>query len=266
MDRDTVRIVLLILGFIVIAAVYIWGRYKSRLMDFINRRGDFDELDYGDYPPAEEEYESTFEGLSFSARESEAEITPQRNSPQEVPSFSAQADKPHSRGEGVESSRHDAPDHDEPDEAVVHDSADEPRSHSPLGSPFLIQLSVVAGDDAWFNGEALRDALVDRGLIYGDMGIYHRYDRDFREVLFSVASLVEPGTFPVENMEAFECPGVVLFFQPQRVDDPLAVFEDLLETCHGLAQQLGGEEWDERHEVLSLKKIEQMRERLESAY
>jgi cell division protein ZipA len=247
MDRDTVRIVLLMLGSIVIVSVYIWGRYKNRLMDFINRRGDFDELDYGDYAPVEEEHESVFDGLSFSARESEAAIISRHSTQPETPSFSA---------------------HERLDDAATRDAADEPpRSHAPLGSPFLIQLSVVAGDEAYFNGEALRDALVDLGLIYGDMGIYHRYDRDFREVLFSVASLVEPGTFPpAENMETFECPGVVLFFQPPRVDDPLAVLDDLLETCHQLAQQLDGEEWDERREVLTLKKIEQMRERLESAH
>ena len=266
MDRDTVRIVLLILGFIVIASVYIWGRYKSRLMDFINRRGDFDELDYGDYAPVEEEHESVFEGLNFSARESEAAIVSRHTIQPETPSFSAHEFREPSAGESVVSSRQRAGHDDPDDDAVARDAADEPRSHAPLGSPFLIQLSVVAGDDAYFNGVALRDTLVDLGLIYGDMGIYHRYDRDFREVLFSVASLVEPGTFPVESMEAFACPGVVLFFQPPRVDDPLAVFENLLETCHGLAQQLGGEEWDERREVLTLKKIEQMRERLESAY
>ncbi|QFY43999.1 cell division protein ZipA [Candidatus Methylospira mobilis] len=265
MDRDTVRIVLLILGFIVIVSVYVWGRYKSRLMDFINRRGDYDELDYGDDAPIEEERESVNDGLNFSSRESEAMIASRRTGPLNTPSFSAHQEDP-LIDESIAYGRPQSL-HERQEEAFAREAVDEPsRSHAPLGSPFLIQLSVVAGDDAYFNGEALRDALVDQGLIYGDMGIYHRYDREYREVLFSVASLVEPGTFPVEHMETFECPGVVLFFQPPRVKDPLAIFEDLLDTCHRLAQQLGGEEWDERREVLTLKKIEQMRERLESAY
>jgi len=272
MDRDTVRVVLLIVGFIVIVSVYVWGRYKSRLMDFINRRGDYDELDYGYDAPIEEERESGDDGLNFSSRESEAMIASRRTGPLNTPSFSAHQEDPLidesiAYGRQPQPQPQPEPPQERPEEAVARDTDDEPsRSHGPLGSPFLIQLSVVAGEDAYFSGEALRDALLDQQLIYGDMGIYHRYDREFREVLFSVASLVEPGTFPVDHMETFECPGVVLFFQPQRVKAPLAIFEDLLDTCHRLARQLGGEEWDERREVLTLKKIEQMRERLESAY
>lgn len=222
-------------------------------MDFINRRGDYDELDYGDGdPPAEEEHESVFEGLSFSARESEAVILPQRSI--------------HTDDGRNPSASQAQPLPDERHESAKRDTAEEsPRSHATLSAPFLIQLSVVAADD-YFNGGDLRDALVDLGLIHGDMGIYHRYDRDYREILFSVASLMEPGTFPIENMEAFECPGIVLFFQPPQVEDPLTVFDDLVQTCHVLAQRLDGEEWDERHEILTLEKIEQMRERIEAAY
>jgi cell division protein ZipA len=97
------------------------------------------------------------------------------------------------------------------------------------------------------------------------MGIYHRYDREYREPLFSVASLAEPGTFPIDNMESFECPGVVLFFQPTQVKDPLDVFDDLVSTCHELAVKLDGVEWDETHQPLTVDRIALMRQRLEAA-
>ena len=134
-----------------------------------------------------------------------------------------------------------------------------------MGAPFLIQISVVA-KGGFFNGLQLRDSLDDLRLIYGDMGIYHRYDREYRVPLFSVASLVEPGTFPIKDMENFECPGVVLFFQPPQVDEPLEVFDDLVATCHELALNLGGVEWDEKRQPLTREKINQMRGRLREAY
>jgi len=84
--------------------------------------------------------------------------------------------------------------------------------------------------------------------------------------LFSIASLVEPGTFPIKDMENFQCPGIVLFFQPPQVDDPLSVFDDLVATCHELSVRLGGEEWDEKRQPLSHEKIQQMRNRLREAY
>jgi cell division protein ZipA len=144
--------------------------------------------------------------------------------------------------------------------------AEAPSRTSPLGAPFLIQVSVVARDGDYFDGIALRDALEELRLMHGDMGIYHRYGRDSRAPLFSVASLVEPGTFPINDMAGFECPGVVLFFQPPQADDPLAVFDDLVSTCHELAMRLNGVEWDDKRQPLTYEKIARIRSRLGEVY
>jgi cell division protein ZipA len=134
-----------------------------------------------------------------------------------------------------------------------------------VGAPFLIQASVVARRGETFSGEELRDALLDLGLVHGEMDIFHRYDRNFREPLFSVASLVKPGTFPMDSMEAFDCPGVVFFFQPTKVADPLAVFDDLFETSRDLAEKLDGIEWDEHRQPLTEENVRSLRERVQEA-
>ena len=252
MERETVRMILLVVGVMVIVGVYVWGRYKEKLLDFFYRRGEFDELGYEtegnpvELEGKEELRETVFDTRSALADEPEPEIIPEENDEEDY-SLGREAAHPH-----------------RPRPSMAHTS--ETPKAAPLGAPFLIQLSVVAAEDGYFNGEDLRDALVELDLIYGDMGIYHRYDREYREPLFSVASLVEPGTFPIEDMESFECPGVVLFFQPTQVADPLAVFDDLIATCHDLAGKLDGVEWDERREPLTEDKIALMRERLEDAY
>jgi len=249
MDRDTVRMILLVLGVIVVAGVYIWGRYRDTLLDFINRRGDFDELDYS------ADTGRHAEGKSFE-RESRR-LEPDASDLHIIPSDNTL--------DGLDLDL--TWDGLAPSPAVTRKAETQSAKDSPpLGAPFLIQLSVVARDDGFFNGEDLRDALVDLNLVYGDMGIYHRYDREFREPLFSVASLVEPGTFPIDDMGSFECPGVVMFFQPTQVRDPLAVYDDLVGTCHELAMKLDGIEWDETRKPATDEKIAQMRERLEEAY
>lgn len=249
MDRDTVRMILLVLGAIVIAGVYVWGRYKEKLLDFLNRRGEYDELDYGDE-----------ESNAMTPEDEEDEFEHGRGVGKHTEAFRVIAE------EAV---------HDEHFAAVMAKPPAEPEKPVPapapsktvsLGAPFLIQMSVVTGDDSFFNGEELRDALLELDLIHGDMGIYHRYDRNYREPLFSVASLVEPGTFPEGNMEHFDCPGVVLFFQPPLVAEPLEVFEDLVNTCHELAAKLDGLEWDDKRQPLTREKIALMRARLEEAY
>lgn len=246
MDRDTVRMILLVIGVIVIAGVYVWGRYKQRLLDFVHRRGEFDEL--GIEPM------------------SEAELATYRQEPVETVRV---IDRREPRISEPDLDEEDDFELDEPKPAPAAPSAStaaqEPVKSAALGAPFLIQISVIAGLGKAFQGEELRDALVDLELVHGDMGIFHRYDRDYREPLFSVASLVEPGTFPVDDIEDFETPGVVLFFQPGRVADPLAVYDDLITTGHDLATRMNGIEWDDARKPLSREKIAHMRDLLQDA-
>lgn len=239
LNSETLRWLLGAVGAFIIAAVYIWGRHKNKVLDFINQRGEYDELDMGDERPEEPPKPSRTGGGIAAMQDSSADEM-------EDNEYFSMGDKPRSA-------------------SAEPSPAGSPRT-APLGAPFLIQISVVAADDEYFDGIALRDALEDLQLIYGDMGIYHRYDRDYRAPLFSVASLVEPGTFPIKDMENFECPGVVLFFQPPQVDDPIAVFDNLVSTCHELARCLDGVEWDEKRQPLTQEKIARMRSRLREAY
>jgi cell division protein ZipA len=248
MDSQTLRLLLAAIGALIIAGVYVWGRYKNKMLDFINQRGEYDELEaeaeQGPPPEFEEVSKPAKAGYYSGASTSQGIAPPTSYKQADGGDFDLAVEKP--KPPAPETTRR------------------EPRTE-PLGAPFLIQISVVTKTGC-FNGLQLRDALDDLRLIYGDMGIYHRYDRDYRVPLFSVASLLEPGTFPIKDMENFQCPGVVLFFQPPQVDDPQAVFDDLVSTCHELALRLGGVEWDEKRQALTLEKIAQMRGRLREAY
>jgi cell division protein ZipA len=245
--------ILLVVGVIAIVGVYVWGRYQQRILDFIHRRGEFDELGYA---------EGGEESVSESEQDDES---PEILNPH---AFELREQKEKTADIIVEELEEDAFPFAEVTKPKprVQAPSPEPSKTVPLGAPFLIQLSMVAPDDGYFDGEELREALTDLDLIYGDMGIYHRYDREYRRPLFSVASLVEPGTFPIDDMENFQCPGVVLFYQPPQVNDPLAVFDDLVGTLHDLSDQLGGIEWDERRRPLTDEHLDEMRARLEAAY
>jgi len=231
MDRETVRLILLIIGVFVIAAIYLHGRYGSILGRHRRSSDGLGEL------PADWSGGDGANAENWSA----ADV------------YDEAADD--GRGGGFEGSAPStAP---EGDSRLTQDNA--------VGAPFLIQASVVARRGETFSGEELRDALLDLGLVHGEMDIFHRYDRSFREPLFSVASLVKPGTFPMDDMKAFDCPGVVFFFQPTKVPDPLAVFDDLFETSRDLAEKLDGIEWDEHREPLTEESVRALRERVEAA-
>lgn len=265
MDRDTIRIVLLVIGLLVIAGIYIWGRHRQKLLDFLQRRGEYDELGYDpgqEAPPPKSRYQDPdddeFESLGYKGRKPAAPEPAAYGLDDELDNDLLDF--------GQSKPAPEPPPAKSKPEAAAKTPPEPKKTTGSAPIPVLIQVSVVAsGGRRYFQGDDLRDALLDLDLIHGSMGIFHRYDRKFRETLFSVASLVEPGTFPMDNMEAFECPGVVLFFQPDRVSNPIAVFDDLVRTSHKLANRLGGAEWDEKRQPLTQDKIAHMRGLLEDA-
>ena len=125
--------------------------------------------------------------------------------------------------------------------------------------PKLIEFSIVARADEGFNGEDLFEAFESVGLRYGSVKVFERIDSQ-RMVDFAVASMSELGTFPVDNLDDFSCPGIVFFMQPRELDKPAAVFEDFIDTIQALADRLDGVAWDNQRQPLTLDTIEQFRE------
>lgn len=162
---------------------------------------------------------------------------------------------------------------DEPDNQFIPSSdeaelANHIHVHQPKNNKFdevptLIQFSLVAKEDEGFNGIDLKEAFNQVGLEYGSMKIFERVD-DNRMVDFSVACMVEPGTFPDKNLETFYCPGIVFFMQPKELDDPASVFDDFILTIDFLAKRLGGVKWDHKREPLSEETISSLRAVLKS--
>jgi cell division protein ZipA len=127
--------------------------------------------------------------------------------------------------------------------------------------PALIEFSLVARADLGFNGEELFDVFERVGLKYGSVKVFERIDQN-RMVDFAVASMVDPGTFPDTDLEDFYCPGIVFFMQPREVDQPLAVFDDFIETIDTLAEELDGVVWDNQRQPLTAETIAQFRQML----
>lgn len=222
MDKNLLRMILLIAGVILLLGIYLWDRYKKR-----KKRLRAPRYEYPEVEPAQ-----GMESFSLNpAEEAAADI--------EIDSLRS-ADSPASE-----------------EEAIPQEPVKEPAERPPL-----IQISVVAKRGGHFNGAQLLQAFADLELKYGAMGIFHRHDPLSNAILFSAASLVNPGTFPIDEMDSFQCPGVTLFMQPRELDDPLEAFDGLVATCHELASRLDGVEWDAQRRPLSLQAIGEMRQQL----
>lgn len=152
---------------------------------------------------------------------------------------------------------------EEPDES--EDEFDLP-AQSDVGkapNPEVIVINVLARNGAQFAGDDLLEAFLRNGLKFGEMNIFHRVQPMSKEVQFSVASAVEPGTFDLSNMEAFRTPGVSFFMQMPGPERPLEVFEDMLAVTRDVAASLGADLKDEHQSVMTSQTIQHCRSRIE---
>ena len=78
----------------------------------------------------------------------------------------------------------------------------------------FISLYVQAKEQDAFLGNDLLRVLLSLGCRYGDMNIFHRHENKngLGKEIFSVASMLEPGTFDLNKLPETNIPGVVLFF------------------------------------------------------
>ncbi len=138
---------------------------------------------------------------------------------------------------------------------------EKPRDDEPELPTKIIQLNIVPHNGVFY-GDDIQFVAHEVGLEPGDMHIFHSYGDDPNKPhpVFSMASMVEPGTFPVDDMDNFSTPGLTLFTQLPGPKDGLTVFTEMLHAAEQLANKLEGELRDESHSALTKQTISHMRE------
>ena len=125
----------------------------------------------------------------------------------------------------------------------------------------IVTLRLVAGDKGSFRGDELILSLRGIGMRSGKFGIYHRCDgNDESRIIFSAASLVEPGSFDLANIKEQEIPGISLFIVLPGPIDGVEGFDMMMAAARTLAQSLGAELLDESGSTLSIQRERYIRE------
>ena len=125
----------------------------------------------------------------------------------------------------------------------------------------IVTLRLVARNKGAFRGDDLILSLRGIGMRSGKFGIYHRCDgNDESRIIFSAASLVEPGSFDLENITEQEIPGISLFIVLPGPIDGAEGFDLMITAARTLAQSLDAELLDESGSTLSVQRERYMRE------
>ncbi len=228
MDKDLIRIMIFAVGLLVILGMIAWSYLQHEKF-----RQDLD--DYGD---------DTDEDLGVDNDDEFALNTLNEQDANEEYNSDEQITQPTLTNSPLESASE-----------VLTAAAVSPKK------PSLVQFSIMARTKPGFNGVELFEILHDVGLEYGNLQIFERLDAQ-RLVDFGVASMVKPGIFPSTNLAAFFCPGIVFFMQPDKVDNPVAVFDDFVRTFNFVALRLEGQMLNQDRELLTDEDIESIRQTL----
>lgn len=232
MSANELRIVLLILGALVLAAIYWFGRPGRR--------------------------------AAAQARQEHARREPVLGESEDgQPHFSALADEPWHRDGSVEellplqidglSEREDR------DGAHPRVGQREPGQHERI-----VSLYVVAQDGYTLHGPELVVAAEKAGLVHGDLGIYHRLVDSKPELgpVFSMANMVRPGNFDLGQMDQFSTPGVVLFMTLPGPLSGLDAWDTMLPAAQRFSELLGAQLLDDQRTPLGRQRIAALRDEL----
>jgi cell division protein ZipA len=122
----------------------------------------------------------------------------------------------------------------------------------------IIALRLSAGETR-VDGAKLKTWFEEAGLRHGKYGIFHRmYDES--TPVFSVASMVEPGTFDPYAMSGMQFPGVTLFSQLPGPMDGVEIVSQLIACARDLESKMGGILQDERGLPLTDARAQRLRD------
>lgn len=128
----------------------------------------------------------------------------------------------------------------------------------------VLVISVICRDAAGFKGPALLQNILESGLRFGEMDIFHRHESmaGNGEVLFSMANAVKPGVFDLDDIDHFSTPAVSFFLGLPGPRHPKQAFDVMVAAARKLSQELNGELKDDQRSVLTAQTIEHYRQRI----
>ena len=225
---ENIRWILLLVGFVIVLGIYLYGRYQAGR----------DEA-----PDQAEQRPSMRSGM---------DIDPLFDQPDDNEAVEAELE----RLEQLISE-----DSAQPQEAVAEAGTGTAAKAPPPEPDKIVTLFVLAPKGVPFPGSFILEAMEAAGLQFGDMDIFHCPDeRRNGDSLFSVASMVEPGTFDLSAMGSFTTSGLVLFLQLPGPTEPVQAFDRMVEAARSLADSLGGTVCDATRSMLTNQTVGHMRE------
>lgn len=128
----------------------------------------------------------------------------------------------------------------------------------------LVVFNLMAKPGRVIKGDQLLEAVLACNMRYGKRNIFHRYElaNGDGEEVFSLANIMEPGTFDIHNMDKLQTKGICLFLTLPGPLDPIQAFDLMVDSLKILVEKLLCDVKDEHHSVLTQQTLEHHRQRI----
>lgn len=250
MDQTTLRWILIVLGLIILAALYLFGNPDRKKKPRASRKPRIPEI---------ERREPSLDG-SMPGELSDSET-------QEIMDHGSDQESDTAQGElHIEAPAEKV----EPEPEPLLDSLHEKKAASikpkkpkaPAGPPpeKITTLFIRARDNHKITGVDLLDAAIKAGLIFGEMDIFHRLQEGDNRPVFSMANLTKPGHFDKTAWNSFETSGVALFLALPGPMTGLDAWDAMLATGQRMAELLSGDLLDDSQCPVTRQRVAQIRE------
>jgi cell division protein ZipA len=146
----------------------------------------------------------------------------------------------------------------------------EPAANSHLGRretqdfDKIVSLYVAARAGTVLRGEDIVVAAEKTGMVFGHMSVFHRLleGHPERGPVFSMASIIKPGSFDMATIRDLETPAIAFFLTLPAPVPALDAWEKMLPTVQRMAELLDGIVLDDSRNALGRQRIAHIRDEL----
>ena len=159
----------------------------------------------------------------------------------------------------------DSLDPDEEDESELTEAESPEHGRLPRGADtHVFILYAVARSEEGFSGTDILETLLACDLRFGDMDFFHRHEQASGRgpIEFSVANMMKPGVFDIDNMEPLQTRGLMFFVTLPGPTDMLKAFDYMYETAKVVSKALNGDIQDETRSLVTRQSLEHMRQQI----